>query len=206
MKEQPTLHAELMMTIEAVLIIADHPITAEQLAPIVGAQADTVLDHLNYLRDEYNGYYTGLRPRGFELREAGGGWRIYSSPRCIDVVEKYVSAPRVAKLSQAAIETLAIIAYKQPITRSAIGHIRGVNVDGVVKSLSAKGLIECVDTDESTGAAYWATTQGFLEYMGIDTLDDLPPLAPHLPPDSDLDTIEDEIIERHFQVKDQTDE
>lgn len=186
---------EILSKLEAVLIIADHPIATGTLAMACSCDIETAQAHLEALREEYSGK-GGQRMRGWELRMAGGGWRLYANPAFLDAIEAYSSVPRMAKLSQAALETLAIIAYRQPIARSAISAIRGVNVDGVVRSLQTKNLIELVSTDETTGAAYYGTTQSFLEYMDINSLDELPPLAPLLPDESELEALDDDAAQR----------
>lgn len=190
---------DILTRLEAMLIIADHPIPAGEFALILDCDVEATQAHLEHLQADYRGEHGG-RVRGFDLRNAGGGWRLYANGDYVDTIEKFMAVPRVAKLSQAALETLAIIAYKQPIARSSISNIRGVNVDGVVRSLLTKNLIELVDTDPTTGASYYGTTQSFLEFMDIDSLDELPPLAPLLPPESELDDLEADIKTR--QVKD----
>lgn len=131
------------------------------------------------------------RPAGFELREAGGGWRIYSAPAFADVVARFVTDGQTARLTQAALETLAVIAYRQPVTRGQVSAVRGVNVDGVVRTLSARGLVAEVGTDASSGALLYGTTGYFMERMGFSSLDELPALAPHLPEIDALDGLDD---------------
>jgi segregation and condensation protein B len=128
--------------------------------------------------------------RGFELRELGGGWRYYTRERHADLITAYVLEGRESKLSQAALETLAVVAYQQPISRARISAIRGVNVDGVMKTLLTRGLVEETGSDEVSGAVLFGTTSYFLERMGLRSLDDLPPLAPHLP---EVDELEAEL-------------
>lgn len=172
--------------LEAVLMVADAPVPVERLAATLGLPSDQVRDLLEELADEYRGELGG-RPRGFELRRSQDGWRIYSSPEHADVVGRFVLDGQTARLSQAALETLAVIAYRQPVTRGQVSAVRGVNVDGVVRTLLTRGLIAEIEQDPATGAVLFGTTGYFLERMGYDSLDELPPLAPHLP---DLDTME----------------
>ncbi|GAA1857832.1 SMC-Scp complex subunit ScpB [Myceligenerans crystallogenes] len=172
--------------LEAVLMVADEPIAEERLAAVLGLPSGEVRDMLDELADEYRGELGG-RPRGFELRRSADGWRIYSSSAHADVVGRFVLDGQTARLSQAALETLAVIAYRQPVTRGQVSAVRGVNVDGVVRTLLTRGLIAELEQDPHTGAVLFGTTGYFLERMGYDSLDELPPLAPHLP---DLDTLD----------------
>ncbi|MBC7549740.1 MAG: SMC-Scp complex subunit ScpB, partial [Cellulomonas sp.] len=127
------------------------------------------------------------RPRGFDLRRAGNGWRIYTAPAYADVVGRFVLEGQTARLTQAAPETLAVIAYRQPATRGQVSAVRGVNVDGVVRTLTSRGLVAEVSTDPSSGAVLYGTTGYFLERMGLASLEEMPPLAPYLP---DFDAFE----------------
>lgn len=173
-------------TLEAVLMVADEPVPAVRLATVLALPVDQVERLLRELADEYAGR-DGGRPRGFELRSAAGGWRIYSAPAYADVVGRFVLDGQSARLTQAALETLAVIAYRQPVTRGQVSAVRGVNVDSVVRTLTARGLVAEVGTDPSSGALLYATTGYFLERMGLSSLDELPPLAPYLP---DIDALE----------------
>ena len=170
---------DLRAPIEAILMVASEPVTPEDLGAALGADPTQVEDTLRALASEYLGE-SGAPARGFELREVGGGWRIYSARAHADVVGRFVVGSSHARLSQAALETLAVIAYRQPISRTRIARIRGVNVDGVMRTLHARGLIEEAGS-EASGAILYRTTGEFLEYLGIDSLDELPPLAPYLP-------------------------
>lgn len=186
------LPTELKAACEAILIVSDDTVTESDLATALGITEDLARILLESLAAEYE---DKDRPRGFVLRKIAGGWRFASAPRFDDLLRDFVIAGATARLSRAALETLAVIAYRQPITRSRIAAIRGVNVDGVVRTLHARGLIDQVG-NETTGALLYRTTQAFLEYVGIDSLEQLPPLAPYLPDSSALGDIEAEAVER----------
>ena len=179
--------------VEAVLMVADEPVPTVQLATVLGLPTAQVGSILEQLADDYRGAGGG-RPRGFELREVGGGWRIYSAPAHADVVGRFVLEGQAARLTQAALETLAVIAYRQPVTRGQVSAVRGVNVESVVRTLLARGLIAQVGT-EATGAVLYGTTAYFLERMGMASLAELPPLAPYLPDleSLDMDRFEEEL-------------
>ena len=186
---------------EAVLIVADEPVTAAALAEALGLGERAAEELLGSLEAEYAAGDIGQddsgagRTRGFVLRRAAGGWRFASAPEFSDLVERFVVGGARTRLSQAALETLAVIAYRQPVTRGRVGAIRGVNVDGVVRTLRARGLVEEAGS-EPGGAILYRTTAAFLEYLGLDSLEDLPPLAPYLPDTAALAGIEDEMSER----------
>jgi segregation and condensation protein B len=180
--------------LEAVLMVLDQPATEEELAAGLDLTVDTVRSLLAELEREYSGYTVkapdvetasvagfGSTPRGFELRNIAGGWRIYSRADFADIVGKYVLEGQTARLTQAALETLAVIAYRQPVSRARVSAIRGVNVDSVVRTLAQRGLIEDAGTDPESGAILYRTTSYFLERMGISSVADLPHLSPHLP-------------------------
>jgi segregation and condensation protein B len=174
--------SEISGALEALLLLADEPMTELALAEAVGAPEPVTLEALEALATFYD--ETG---RGFELRRVGGGWRYWTRVEHADLIAAYVVAGQSGRLSQAALETLAVIAYQQPVSRGRVAAIRGVNVDGVIKTLLARGLVEEAGHDAETGAAVFATTQQFLEKMGLDSLDDLPALAPHLPEVEELE-------------------
>ena len=171
--------AQLRAAAEAVLVVADGPVTCAALAEALGVGEARAGELLESLAAEYAGDGDGPA-RGFVLRRAAGGWRLASAPAFHDLVERFVIGGATSRLSQAALETLAVIAYRQPVTRGRIAAIRGVSVDGVVRTLCARGLIEEAGA-EPGGALLYRTTDEFLEYLGLDSLDDLPPLAPYLP-------------------------
>jgi segregation and condensation protein B len=174
--------SEIEAPLEALLLLADEPTTELTLAEALGAPESVVVEALESLARFYD--ETG---RGFELRRVGGGWRYWTRVEHADVIAAHVIGGQTGRLSQAALETLAVIAYQQPVSRGRVAAIRGVNVDGVIKTLVARGLVEEAGHDAETGAAVFATTQAFLEKMGLGSLDDLPPLAPHLPDVADLE-------------------
>jgi len=171
---------QLRSAAEAILIVADEPVTTSAIAEALGLDERATEELLNDLAAEYRGEAPGSRPHGFLLRRAAGGWRFASVPEHADLVEQFVIGGATARLSQAALETLAVVAYRQPVTRGRVAVIRGVNVDGVMRTLHARGLIEEAGA-ETSGAILYRTTGEFLEYLGIDSLDELPPLAPYLP-------------------------
>ncbi|MFC8600236.1 SMC-Scp complex subunit ScpB, partial [Isoptericola sp. NPDC057191] len=170
----------LAAALEAVLMVAEASVPVERLAAGVARPVPEVSAVLAELAAEYRGE-TGGRPRGFELREGADGWRIYSARAQADVVGAFVLEGQSSRLSQAALETLAVIAYRQPVTRGQVSAVRGVSVDGVVRTLLARGLIAETGQDPMTGAVLFGTTGEFLDRMGWTSLDALPPLAPHLP-------------------------
>jgi len=176
--------AELRPALEAVLMVADQPLDDATLATAVGYPVTEVVDALGALAQEYD-----ESGRGFELRNVAGGWRYYTREDFAPVVERFVLDGQQARLTQAALETLAVVAYKQPVSRSRVSAIRGVNVDGVMRTLLTRGLVEEAGTDHETGAHLYRTSSYFLERIGVTSLDDLPELAPFLPT---VDEYEDE--------------
>lgn len=168
--------------LEAILMVVDEPVAPADLATAVDRPVDEVLAVLAALRDEYA---DPEAPRGFELREVDGAWRVYSSRLYADAVGAFVVEGQSARLSQAALETLAVVAYRQPVTRGQVSQVRGVNVDSVMKTLSARGLV--TEVGEIGGAVQYGTTTEFLERMGLSSIDELPELAPYLPDLADVD-------------------
>ena len=181
------LPEEQLAALEAILMVVDEPVPAAQLAGVLGLPTGQVLELLTELTADYAGERGG-RARGFVLRELAGGWRIYSAPALADVVGRFVVDGQTARLTQASLETLAVIAYRQPVSRGRVAAIRGVNVDGVVRTLLARGLIEEAGHDDDGGAVLYRTSDYFLERMGLGSVADLPALAPYLP---DLDGLDD---------------
>lgn len=180
----PSLGAAL----EALLIVAVEPQSTVDLAEAARYPVDEVAARLKELAAEY-----ASQERGFALREVAGGWRFYTSESCSGMVERWVLDGQQARLTQAALETLAVIAYRQPVSRARISAVRGVNVDGVLRTLQSRGLIEEAGTDPSSQAILFRTTPYFLERMGIASLDDLPDLAEHLPDLAELEAVIDAV-------------
>jgi segregation and condensation protein B len=175
--------------LEAVLMVIDEPVTEIALASALELPVEDVLAHLEALVEEY-----AEAERGFALRNIAGGWRMYSRAEFAPVVERFVLDGQQAKLTQASLETLAVIAYRQPVSRTRVSAVRGVNVDGVVRTLLSRGLIEELDDPGESGAILYGTTPYFLQRMGLGSLDELPALAPYLP---DADVIDELIEEGH---------
>ena len=177
--ETRTPPADLARALEAILMVADEPQSIVGLATGLGAPVAAVRQTIEQLVADYDGEHGGIR-RGFELREVGGGWRIYVRPEHDTVVRDFVSTQNPSRLSQAALETLAVIAYKQPISRGQVASIRAVNVDSVVRTLLGRGLITEAFTDPETGAIHYETTDLLLQQLGINSLDELPHISPLL--------------------------
>ena len=178
--------AALRPALEAVLMVADQPLDELTLASAVGYPVHEVADALAGLADDYT-----RQGRGFELRNVAGGWRFYTREEYAAVVEAFILDGQQARLTQAALETLAVVAYKQPVSRQRVSAIRGVNVDGVIRTLLSRGLVEESGQDGESGAHLYRTTNYFLERIGVGSLDDLPDLAPYLP---DMDDMEDDLM------------
>jgi segregation and condensation protein B len=177
--------ADLRPALEAILMVADQPLDTVSLASAVRYPVEEVVGALQTLAEEYT-----EQGRGFELRNVAGGWRFYTREEYAAVVEAFVLDGQQARLTQAALETLAVVAYKQPVSRARVSAIRGVNVDGVMRTLLARGLVEEAGQDGETGANLYRTTTYFLERIGVTSLDELPDLAPYLP---DMDDLEDDL-------------
>jgi len=179
-EEAPTVAPEdLNAAIEALLMVADQPLAAVTIAQTLDIPLAEANNQIDALRADYDGEGDGTR-RGFELREVGGGWRIYAREEFDDLVRSMLHDDSPQRLSQQALETLAVIAYKQPVTRSQVSAVRAVNVDTVMRTLVARGLITEHSTDPETGAIFYQTTPLLLEYLGIESLEQLPPLSPLL--------------------------
>ncbi|VBA39291.1 Segregation and condensation protein B [Mycobacterium innocens] len=174
---------ELGRVLEALLLVVDTPVTAEALATATEQPVYRVAAKLRLMADELT-----ERDSGIELRHSSDGWRLYTRARFAPYVEKLLLDGARTKLTRAALETLAVVAYRQPVTRARVSAVRGVNVDAVMRTLLARGLITEVGTDEDTGAVTFATSDLFLERLGLTSLSELPDLAPLLP---DVDTIDD---------------
>jgi segregation and condensation protein B len=171
--------------LEAVLMVVEEPVEEMALASALTLPVARVRELLGELAADYD-----AAGRGFELRRVAGGWRIYSRSEYAEVVERFVLDGQTARLTQAALETLAIVAYRQPVSRSRVSAIRGVNVDAVMRTLVTRGLVEEAGQDHASGAHLYRTSNYFLERIGVTSLDELPELAPYLP---DMDDLVDEL-------------
>lgn len=186
------LEGDLRPALEAILIVSPSPVTAEALSEATGEDVALVEKTLVQLAQDFDGEQ-GEPRRGFELRQVEGGWRFYSRAEFAAWVGRFVTGDHMATLSQAALETLAVIAYRQPTTRSQVSAVRGVNVDGVVRTLLARGLVE-EEGVGGGGAGLLHTTALFLEKMGLESLEDLPPLAPHMADPSEAEALAEELL------------
>lgn len=175
----------LRPALEAVLMVADQPLDAITLAVAVAHPVEDVRAALAALAEEY-----AAQGRGFDLRNVAGGWRFYTREALAPVVEQFVLDGQQSRLTQAALETLAIVAYKQPVSRARISAVRGVNCDAVMRTLLSRGLVEEAGQDLETGAVLYRTTGYFLERIGVESLSQLPELAPLLPEDGELDDLD----------------
>ncbi|MEV6704162.1 SMC-Scp complex subunit ScpB [Micromonospora wenchangensis] len=170
--------AELRGALEAILLVVDEPVSELVLAQVLEQKPERIGPVL----DDIAAGYTAAG-HGFELRRAAGGWRLYTRPEYATYVERFVLDGQSVRLTQAALETLAVVAYKQPVTRGRVSAIRGVNCDGVLRTLVSRGLVEECGAEPDSGAFLYRTTTMFLEKLGLDSVADLPPLAPFLPDD-----------------------
>jgi segregation and condensation protein B len=179
-------HPSLRTALEAILMVVDEPVGEVLLAQVTERPTDEVLAALRSLAAEYD-----EAGRGFELRQVAGGWRFYTRATCAAYVERFVLDGQQARLTQAALETLAVVAYRQPVSRARVSAVRGVNVDGVMRTLVTRGLVEEAGREAGTGeggSILYRTTSHFLERLGLRGIDELPDLAPFLP---ELDTVDD---------------
>lgn len=174
--------------IEAILMVVDEPVTELTLASVIGVTVEEIERALERLATSYE-------ERGFCLKAINGGWRFYSHPEYSQYVEKFVLDGQQNRLTQAALETLAVIAYRQPISRARVSAIRGVNVEAVMKTLVVRGLVDEFGLEVETGAILYKTTNYFLERLRLNALSDLPALAPHLPDIDGLDEILDSLTD-----------
>ena len=177
-----TESAPLRGALEALLFVSDEPVSAARLARLLEAAPGDIESALAQLAQEYRD-----SARGFQLREVAGGWRFYTHPAYHDVIEQYVLSWDTRKLSQAALEALAVVAYHQPVTRAGVNAVRGVNSEGVIASLVEKGLVKEMGRDKNAGnAILYGTTRNFLEKFGLKDISELPPLA-EFAPDTDTE-------------------
>ncbi len=179
---EPAALLPLSMMLESLLLVADEPVTDMALAELTRSPQATVVAALGRLSQEYT-----AQGRGFDLRQVAGGWRLYTRSECAALVERFVLRGQTARMTQAALETLAVVAYRQPVTRGRVAAVRGVNVDGVMRTLLSRGLIDERGSDPESSATLYGTTELFLERLGLRGLEELPSLAPLLP---DLESLE----------------
>lgn len=192
MTDEPTASVpDLARQLEAILFVVDEPQSLVSLATAVGAPVAAVRQAVEGLVADYDGLTGGPR-RGFELREVGGGWRLYVREDHDGLVAEFIGGQTPSRLSQAALETLAVIAYKQPVTRGQVASIRAVNVDSVVRTLVARGLITEVGQDAETGAILYGTTDALLGHLGLNSLEELPHISPLL--DDGADGFDEELV------------
>jgi segregation and condensation protein B len=170
----------LQASLEAIMLVADEPVSEVLIAQVLEQPRDEVGSALRDLAASY-----AAEQRGFDLREVAGGWRFYTREECAPVVERFVSDGQEVRLTQASLETLAVVAYRQPVSRARVSAVRGVNCDGVMRTLVLRGLVEEAGADQETGAVLFRTTRYFLERLGLAGLDELPELAGFLPEDVD---------------------
>ena len=168
----------LRACLEAILLVVDEPVAEVVIAQVLERPRDEIAAALHELAASY-----GAEGRGFDLREVAGGWRFYTREECAPVVERFIRDGQEVRLTQAALETLAVVAYRQPVSRARVSAVRGVNCDGVMRTLGLRGLVEESGTDHETGAILYRTTGYFLERLGLAGLEELPELAPFLPDD-----------------------
>ncbi len=168
----------LRACLEAILLVVDEPVAEVVIAQVLERPRDEIVVALHELAASYE-----AEGRGFDLREVAGGWRFYTREECAPVVERFIRDGQEVRLTQAALETLAVVAYRQPVSRARVSAVRGVNCDGVMRTLGLRGLVEESGTDHETGAILYRTTGYFLERLGLAGLEELPELAPFLPDD-----------------------
>jgi segregation and condensation protein B len=179
----------LRASLEAILLVVDEPVTEVVIAQVLERPRGEVAAALRDLAASYD-----AEQRGFDLREVAGGWRFYTRAECAPVVERFVRDGQEVRLTQAALETLAVVAYRQPVNRARVSAVRGVNCDSVLRTLTLRGLVEEAGTESETGAILYRTTGYFLERLGLASLEELPDLAPFLP--EHVEDVEDAVDER----------
>jgi len=181
---------DLRSALEAVLLVVDTPVTTEELANAVEDEVKRVRDMLTRMSRDLTDAGSGI-----DLRYAGDGWRFYTRSEYAPYVERLLLDGTRSKLTRAALETLAVVAYRQPVTRARVSAIRGVNVDGVMRTLVARGLVNEVGNDPQTTGTLYATSEMFLERLGLASLSELPDLAPLLPDVDVIDDLGDELLD-----------
>jgi segregation and condensation protein B len=179
---------QLRGALEAILLIVDEPADPTLLAQVLATPEPDIVAMLVALQSEYD-----EPAHGFELREIAGGWRLYTRAEFAPYVERFVLEGQQARLTQAALETLAVVAYRQPVSRTRVSAVRGVNVDGVMRTLVSRGLVEEAGADHESGAILYRTSRYFLERLGLGDLTELPVLADFLPESTTIDALEDEL-------------
>ena len=179
----------LRASLEAILLVVDEPVPEIVIAQVLERPREEVAAALRDLAACYD-----AEQRGFDLREVAGGWRYYTRAECAPVVERFVRDGQEVRLTQAALETLAVVAYRQPVNRARVSAVRGVNCDSVLRTLTLRGLVEEAGTESETGAILYRTTGYFLERLGLASLAELPDLAPFLP--EHVEDVEDAVDER----------
>jgi segregation and condensation protein B len=184
----PASPAELGAALEAIMLVVDEPAPSALLAAVLATPEPAVVAALRSLQAAYD-----QEARGFELREVAGGWRFYTRAAMAPYVERFVLDGQAARLTQAALETLAVVAYRQPVSRTRVSAVRGVNVDGVMRTLVSRGLVEEAGSDHESGALLYRTSPYFLERLGLKDLAELPNLANFLPESTTIDQLEDEL-------------
>ena len=184
----PASPAELRAALEAIMLVVDEPAPSVLLAAVLATPEPEVVSALRSMKAEYDN-----DERGFELREVAGGWRFYTRDALSAYVERFVLDGQQARLTQAALETLAVVAYRQPVSRTRVSAVRGVNVDGVMRTLVSRGLVVEAGSDHESGALLYRTSPYFLERLGLNTLEELPSLANFLPESTTIDQLEDEL-------------
>ena len=179
----------LRASLEAILLVVDEPVPEVVIAQVLERPRGEIAAALRDLAASYD-----AEQRGFDLREVAGGWRFYTRADCAPVVERFVRDGQEVRLTQAALETLAVVAYRQPVNRARVSAVRGVNCDSVLRTLTLRGLVEEAGTEAETGAILYRTTGYFLERLGLASLEELPDLAPFLP--EHVEDVEDAVDER----------
>lgn len=176
---------EIARAVEAILFVADEPITTRELAVVVDQPPGVVVDALGELVDTLD------EGHGIVLKEVAGGWRLYTHESALVHLERYGATDKAKRLSNAAMETLSVVAYKQPVSRGQVSEIRGVDSEHAIKTLERRELVVEIGRAQGPGqAVLYGTTSLFLEKMGITTISDLPPLADHVPPSQIMETLE----------------
>lgn len=177
---------DVVAAIESVLFVAESPVPSAELSEVLELPPSEVDQALTELGERLSRIGSGL-----VLREAGGGWRLYTRPDLHPVLERYASSPSASKLSRAALEALAVVAYRQPVSRGQVSDIRGVDSEQALRTLERRGLIDAIGRAPGSGkAVLYGTSDTFLEKLGLRSLEELPPLADHVPPPDVVETLE----------------